>query len=47
MKVILPRYVKYVENDPNILDPDTKEERIRTANKLMGLIEEAWDRADD
>ena len=45
-KVILPRYVNYVQNDAN-LDEDTKEERIRTADKMRELIDEALEKAED
>ncbi len=44
--VIHPRYVDYVQNDPN-LDEDTKVERIRTANDLVELIKEALKDGED
>lgn len=40
--VILPRYISYVMADPD-LDEDTKVERIRTAEALRRLINEAKD----
>lgn len=38
--VILPRYIEYVTNDPD-LDEESKVERIKTAEALKRLINEA------